>query len=161
MTRILGVDPGGTTGFVLVTLDQMPIIAAHWTGAEDSKSIRIRALEFLTILRAHVPDVVVVEDYRVYRNTAKTHIGQRLFTSELIGCYETVCGIVVPAPEFARLPAHKKGKWPVARINRWFPEILGMPTEHEQDAARLALTFIEGRRLWEPTLEQRGLTLTC
>ena len=95
--KILAIDPGETMGVAcLASTETIP--AALWSYGAISVVDGFRNLDWLTIretllgtFQANRPDVVVLEDYRVYKSAAKAHIGSRVLTSELIGaiCYQS------------------------------------------------------------------------
>ena len=152
--KILAIDPGETIGVAcLASTETTP--AALWSYGAISVVDDFRNLVWSTIretllgsFQANLPDVVVVEDYRVYKSAANAHIGSRVLTSELIGaiCYQSFqLGVGV-----VRVAASKKGKWPVARLKSRFPSYFRAQSEHEKDAILLALVYIEevlGRHL--------------
>ena len=77
---VLGLDPGNTTGWALfkgselVDCGQLPL--------PKTASIIDLLYSFDTL------NQLVVEEYRIYPNRAKQHIGQDLFTPRIIGAIE-------------------------------------------------------------------------
>jgi len=152
--KILAIDPGETIGVAcLASTETTP--AALWSWGSVPVVDGFRNLVWSTIretllgsFQINLPDVVVLEDYRVYKSAAKAHIGSRVLTAELIGaiCYQSFqLGVGV-----VRVAASKKGKWPEARLKSKFPSYFRAQTEHERDAILLALIYIEevlGRHL--------------
>jgi len=152
---LLAIDPGETTGYVVLEWPShkaaRPYIIDAWQAKVKDLDRALWATQFHRILRHHKPDMVVIEDYRVYAGKAGMHIGQRLFTAELIGAIEVLCAICIPPVTTDRLPAAKKGRWPDARIDNKFPQ--GTPyihSGHESDALKLGLAWLEKEELWTP-----------
>jgi len=148
--RVLSVDPGETSGFVVFEImEGKPILIGSWEQVREPLSIFVKS--FFRVLQVVKPEVVVLEDYRIYEDKASLHIGQHLKTAELIGTIEAMCVMVIPPVFTARLPASKKGRWPDARLKEKFPEILELESPHVRDAAALGLAYIEGGALgWKP-----------
>ena len=94
------------------------------------------------------PDVIVIEDYRLYFNKALSQVGSRLLTSELIGaiCQEAAISEI----PVVRLMAGVKRNWPIARINSRYPAYKVVPKPHALDALLLALYYIEKTLGWIP-----------
>jgi len=149
---MLAADPGETLGWVLVKfeLNQLEVIDAtqiklstNERGFEwESVSEQVRL-----VLSQYEPDIIVLEDYRVYPSKATAHIGARLLTSELIGaiCQEAS----VNQLPVVRIPASRKGLWPKARLTAKFPFFYKVPQPHAGDALILALIHAEDRG-WKP-----------
>jgi len=154
---ILAIDPGETLGYVLVELTEyvggsptLEVIDAnqfsllrdtkqgfYW----DSASSKVKDLLDLE------PDVIVIEDYRVYASKALAHIGSRALTSELIGAICQEAGIaMIPV---VRIPAGRKGLWPPARMKAKFTTDVPIPQPHAGDALILALIYAEDKG-WKP-----------
>jgi len=103
------------------------------------------------ILRTYKPEVVGVEDYRIRPGMQNEHIGTRLWTSELIGCIEATCGLMIPPIRVVRIQPGKKGRWPVARLEAKLPGFKQITSEHARDALRIGLAYIEAQTLWSPS----------
>ena len=132
--RVLAIDPGETTGYALfdgVDLDRLGQVS---TGHVDTSVIPLRKL-FENV----EPDIVVVEEYRVYAWRAKQHSWSSLHTPRLIGCIETLC-------EIHRKPIAMQGAGIVKqfvtndKLKDWGFYIKGQP--HARDATRHACYFI-------------------
>jgi len=95
--------------------------------------------------------VVGVEDYRIRPDMANEHIGTRLWTSELIGCIEAVCGMMIPPITVVRIQPGKKGRWPLARLKAKYPKFKSITSDHALDALRIGLAYLEARVLWSPS----------
>lgn len=79
--RVLGVDPGQTIGWCLLNENGTPILEDGHMGFGQVNHKDWP--EFL--LKMHDIDVLVIEDYRIFKKYAKAHVGQRLVTVEVIG----------------------------------------------------------------------------
>lgn len=144
--KILAIDPGETIGFVLLDDGQL---AEHWEwggrlpAKDDPDFWPIFVTVFVSVLSGSEPQAVVIEDYRIYADKANMHIGNRLFTAELIGAISALCAAVAPPVSIHRLPASKKGRWPNARLDAKFPQHRAVVGDHERDALKLALAYKE------------------
>jgi len=153
---ILAIDPGETLGYVLVELkefvgkspelevidaDQILLVVNKQGFTWNSVSDKV-----VNLLNEE-PDVIVIEDYRVYASKAAVHIGSRLLTSELIGAICQEAGIaMIPV---VRIPAGRKGRWPPARLEAKFASDVTIPQPHAGDALILGLIYAEDKG-WVP-----------
>lgn len=142
-TQILAVDPGVTTGYVLVKVsskdveieDRIHFVdAGEWDSMDALRQLKYELFEETV--------VVVVERYVVYPNRAAQHIGDDLYTARVIGRVEwlafTICGL-----EVVFQPASQaKQRWPQNRLAKHFPGARHL-SNHIQDALRHLLTYIE------------------
>jgi len=153
---VLALDPGETIGFarmelniviggentlMLLSADQVPLDITKQGFIWDTAS------QELTELFAEEPDVVVIEDYRVYTQKAMAHAGSRVLTSELIGaiCHEAAVNQI----PVVRLAAGTKGSWPQARIDAKYQLWHHVPHPHAGDAVILGLVYAESQG-WKP-----------
>ncbi len=97
------------------------------------------------------PDVIVVEDYRVYPTKTKEHIGSQVYTAKEIGRIEWLA-FQNDTEMVYQLAAQAKGRWPNGRIQQYplvrefISKIKGDPNrKHLLDAYRHLLTFVEVR----------------
>ncbi len=158
---ILAIDPGETLGYVKLDITEYvgrgPILdvidAGQFKLKVDKKSgfnwINVSAE--VTQLLSCEPDVIVLEDYRVYANKAAAHIGSRVLTPELIGAICQEAGIsMIPV---VRIPAGRKGLWPPARMKAkktgFSPIGVKIPKPHAADALILGLIYAEDKG-WTP-----------
>lgn len=157
---ILAIDPGETLGYVLVELTPQvggtPVLEVGDAGQVkldtdkqgfiwESVSAKVRDLV------GREPDVIVLEDYRVYASKAAMHTGARLLTPELMGAICHEAGIaMIPV---VRIPAGRKGLWPPARLKAKKPNLapigVKIPQPHAGDALILALIYAEDKG-WKP-----------
>jgi len=156
----LCLDPGETLGYVFI--EMVPIIGGdQWESPPKILTANQIPLETskegfnwemvsqeVSDLFAQEPDVVVIEDYRVYGSTAMAHVGSRVLTSELIGaiCHEAA----ISQTPVCRLMAGAKGSWPAARIMAKFPKWKIVPQPHAGDALILGLVYAENVLGWKP-----------
>jgi len=156
--KLLVLDPGETVGYAVFITNKYgaafkPLLLDTWEG--QGSSIPEVAVQFSDLLRELSPDLVLIEDYRVYQSKAKVHIGQQLKTSELIGAIIAICNLTVPKMRTVRIAAAKKGRWPEARMKVKFPQAKDV-TGHARDAVKLGLAFLELKGLWSPTASKGG-----
>ena len=148
---LLAIDPGETTGMVLFryACDSSPLrltgyhpeILDH--GDIPTPDLADAALCLSSLLPKYKPDVIVVEDYRVYQQYAKVHIGDPLHTAKLIGVIIGVVSTLSFATSLVLIPASKKGRWPEKRLERWFPAISREIHGHSRDALKIGLAYLE------------------
>ena len=149
---ILAIDPGETLGYVLVELTEF-VGGSPNLEVEDADQFQLKVDKqgfnwgsvsvVVTDLLSEEPDVIVIEDYRVYASKALAHIGSRALTSELIGAICQEAGIaMIPV---VRIPAGRKGLWPPARLKAKFTSDIPIPHPHAGDALILALIYAEDK----------------
>ena len=173
MARILALDPGETLGFAVLDYQESDSVEEVWnlegsstttapvirnSGMIELKMMPVQSEGFdwkkvpyqiQNLLDSWDPDLVVLEDYRVYGSKfASGHIGRRNLTSELIGAIEQEAAI--SQLEVIRLPASKKGSWPEARIRSVYPPALAAEKPHAFDAVLLGLVALEEAYDWKP-----------
>ena len=155
--RILVIDPGETCGYAVFQLERAELpeeqipsnLSLLETWEDQGASIPEFVIPFLKVLRRVKPSLVLIEDYRVFIDHARRHIGEPLKTPELIGAIEGVCALTVPPMRTARIIAGKKSRWPEARMRVKFPRAKDV-TGHARDAVKLGLAFLELKGLWTP-----------
>jgi hypothetical protein len=84
--RVLGVDPGGTTGLCLVTVEDGGIPVVEATFQVDTW----HGLDNLLDLKPHV-DMVVAEDFRLFSHKAGAQIGSQFIAAKVIGVLQYLC----------------------------------------------------------------------
>lgn len=138
--KIIAMDPGETIGAVYLEVSETSRVCL--VGHHQRKHTFSEAIHWLyDTLALFSPKAVVIEDYRIYASHAGHHVGARLYTPELIGAFAALCELnSVP---LVRLPANKKGRWPLARLKNKFPQYARVPTPHALDALRLGLAYLE------------------
>lgn len=134
-TVLLSFDPGHTTGYAVFVGHELSEFSQL-----ETKSIP-QATEVIGDLFKKVgPDVVIVEDYRIYKWKTEHHGGSTVLTARVIGCIETIAtqhmtNVVI------KQPAHTaKGFVTDKRLKEWAFYEPGM--KHARDAIRHACYFI-------------------
>ncbi|MBD3387439.1 MAG: hypothetical protein GF414_00665 [Candidatus Altiarchaeales archaeon] len=148
----MGIDPGETIGFAkLHYIDELERINLNWHAQVPVPKLKKDYIDWASLndlIRSAykfigVPQVIAIEDYRVYRNMARMHAGKRVLTSLVIG------GLCLVAAEMGIeveiYPAAKKGRWPLARLEKRFPPYFQAEQPHAADAVILALLSHEKR----------------
>jgi len=92
MKRILGIDPGRTTGYVDIDLHENGEFEVVDT-AEIVWEARFQIPDFInpsanTFDAPHLPDAIVVESFRLYPHKARSQIGNDFPSSQVIGIIE-------------------------------------------------------------------------
>ena len=146
--KILAIDPGITSGYVLFKYAGQPVVIDHWEFSAIDIPTAIKPL--VTTLREKYIGIVVIEDYRIYQGAEGMHVGQRLYTAELIGAIKAICSLSISDPEVQMIPAAKKGRWPDARLRARYPYGPAVTGTHALDALKIGLTYIEQELSWEP-----------
>jgi hypothetical protein len=139
---ITALDPGETTGACAMgrdamTLDSIPNLkhAGHLDTDDMDKAVKALT-EYFDVF---TPQVVVIEDYRIYAWKADDHKWSGLHTPRVIGCIETLCiqrGIVY-VKQTAQVA---KGFCTDKKLQEWgwyFPSI-----RHGRDAIRHAVFYL-------------------
>ena len=131
---ILSIDPGHTTGFGvfrgLVLLE---------AGQKTTKSIEQATTELAQLIQETKPDVIVVEDYRVYKWKTDEHANSDLLTSRIIGCIETLT--TLSGIEVVKQPASvAKHFCTDPKLREWGMYVQGM--KHARDAIRHGAYYI-------------------
>lgn len=157
--KILAIDPGHTIGyavlenFELIITGQLELDVSNFNVAIDVLLSEIQQLLYL-----HNPNIIVLEDYRVYASTAKVFINSRNTTSEIIGALEMMGSY--EGLSVTRLPASCKNMWPTARLRQWFPNTLEAmsPTKkpHAYDAWLIGISYVEKTQPNKPFAETRA-----
>ena len=86
----LGIDPGETAGYCLMAVDRDEPVN---TKPIDLGQFRHEDFEEWAdrLLTQDGLEYVVIEDYRVYKQYAGRHAGDRLITARMLGKIETIC----------------------------------------------------------------------
>ena len=97
MKKILAIDPSGnftegkgTTGWALVT-DTKVIITVGQVLAKNYSTIIDYWSALVNLIENLQPDIVVIEDYLLYKDKAQAQILSRLETARVIGVLEFTC----------------------------------------------------------------------
>ncbi len=135
LPTVLALDPGKTTGycvFIGYTL--------HQSGQIDTSTITEGSKAILGLITGHKPNLVVVEDYRVYSWKAKQHSFSDLHTSRLIGSVETLCALNNLPEPVKQMAGTVKQFCSNERLEEWGFYVKGQP--HARDAIRHACYYI-------------------
>lgn len=137
---IMAIDPGETTGFVVVDTDTDHVLTfGVWKGPEDFMDASVQN-------QLSLSEVLVVEDYRIYPHKARQHIGSRPYAIEVIGHIRLWAYAHSRTVEF-QSASQAKQQWPNKRLAKHFTpthlQLLG--GRHAKDALRHALTYIENK----------------
>ncbi len=81
-------DPGHTTGWCA-----FEGIELKERGQIDTQSIDVATPSIMELFDIWVPNVVIYEDYRIYKWRQKHHVGSELMTTQVIGCIKTISAI--------------------------------------------------------------------
>ncbi len=127
--HVLAFDPGHTTGYACFASGELK---EH--GEIDTSDMRTAVKELDLCIGSFGPDVVVMEDYRVYRWRAKHHVGSELLTVQVIGAIQTIAiqeGIL----GIFKQPAHiAKGFCTNGKLAEW--NFYSTGEKHGMDAVR-------------------------
>ncbi len=128
-------DPGHTTGWAAFSCFD---IISH--GEIDTNDIEKATLEVELLISEYQPDVIVIEDYRIYRHRVKQHAGSDMLTTRVIGCIETLA-IMCHIPHIVKQPAHiAKGFCTDTKLREWGFYRKG--EKHARDAIRHGCYFL-------------------
>lgn len=88
MTTVVAFDPGETTGFV----------GATWLGGKNFGITEVtkitwddRFYHIRDLLKFHVPDHIIIEDFRLYHHRAQSQIGKDFPSVQVIGAIQSYC----------------------------------------------------------------------
>jgi len=132
---ILAFDPGHTTGWAYF-FDATLMDA----GQIDTTSIFNCIDNAQPLFHSHRPEIVVMEDYRVYKWRQKQHVGSEMLTTRIIGSLETQA-IQDFTNHVVKQPAHvAKGFCTDKKLKEWDMDKPGM--RHARDAIRHGCYYI-------------------
>ena len=122
-------DPGHTTGWAAFNHFHLKD-----SGEIDTNDITKATHEVELLISEFRPDMIVIEDYRVYKWRAKHHAGSDMLTTRVIGCIETLA-TMSQYPHIVKQPAHiAKGFCTDKKLKEWEMYIKGQ--KHARDAIR-------------------------
>jgi hypothetical protein len=153
MTKILAVDPGHTTGYVIGEFEpeKFNAMKIYNDPSELSVSLNIvrvgewtsmEELEDLLLDLFHKTDVVVCERYVIYPNRAESHVGDQLETPQIIGIVKWLAWRICCVDVVEQSASQAKQRWPDSRLEKYYP-MARIYSPHIQDALRHLLTYIE------------------
>lgn len=82
--RLLAIDPGQTIGWAI--FEEGKLVDSGQIPCKDNP-----ALGALQLLDMAQPTEIICEDYKIYAHKADVHIGDGLFTPQLIGMIKLLC----------------------------------------------------------------------
>lgn len=128
-------DPGHTTGWaVFVGLKLVQ------SGQIDTSDLPTAIPNITGLFDNFPPDIVVIEDYRVYEWRAKHHAGSELLTTQVLGAIQTICIQRFVSP-IIKQPAHiAKGFCTDKKLKDWHMYKTG--ERHARDAIRHGAYFL-------------------
>lgn len=135
-TRVLGLDPGETTGACFFVGPKLVHTCQIPTKTPSSGGALVR-----NYIQTYGPDIVVMEMYRVYSWKAEDHSWHNLHTPRLIGAIEFICDhVVVPVKLVQQTAQQAKGFCTDEKLKAWGVYQEGRP--HARDAIRHALYYL-------------------
>lgn len=128
-------DPGHTTGWALFEGFRL-----HDSGELVTEPIEIAVESIRDLFNNCAPDIVVIEDYRVYRWRQKHHVGSEMLTTRVIGVIETFC-VTEYIPDVYKQPASVAKKFCTdKKLREWGFYKPGQ--KHTRDAIRHGCYFL-------------------
>lgn len=128
-SSLVAFDPGHTTGWAAFRDGELIT-----SGQIDTTSIGAALENAPPILHTYKPEVVVMEDYRVYKWRQKHHVGSELLTTQVIGALELLA-LQDFVPEVVKQPAHVAKQFCTdAKLKEWGYYNSG--EKHARDAIR-------------------------
>lgn len=139
--RLIGVDPGQTTGYVKLLHDHDGELRV----LEAKEIVWTARMELIPLIAAsvledpQVPTTVVVESFRLFPHEFHHQVGSTFPSVHIIGIIDAACWLANPSPEIIYQPAVNK-----SRVLIYHP----LPgSEHVRDAYRHARYYYEAKRL--------------
>jgi hypothetical protein len=149
---VLSLDPGETTAYVVaqvipwnpvdheIAVDIRPYDIGKWHGIQEFDDITASLFMMYDIKR------IVVEDYIIYPNRARSHTGSKVYTAREIGRIEYVAYLRRITKDNGRLvfqaASMAKQRWPDNRLNQYVPRN-AWSDRHQLDAIRHLMTWAE------------------
>lgn len=130
--KIISVDPGKTTGVAMYQVENFESRFAvyQFTNIPD----------VIELLKKELPDVVLVESFKLHKNKATQLSGQENYSAEVIGAIKVFCaGELIPIRQQAPAVKDTVMQSLLERIGFWLPT-KGMP--HARDAARHLAAYL-------------------
>lgn len=145
--KILGVDPGGTTGLVVLDLDIPAVIDYHQFNQEETV---VYLYMLLTNELEYTVDAVAIERFTI---AGRTLTRSRQTTAlEIIGVTKALCQLS-ETPLHLQTPADAKNVWSDERLKTAGISITG---KHCRDALRHALLLAQRHGTMVSTAENGG-----
>jgi len=152
--KVLALDPGETTGFVQAVVEEFGdaiYVQIEETGQWGNKTTLSEHLGLFKV------DEIVIEDYIIYPNRVRSHIGDRVLTARIIGMIEWIAFYHYNLGLNYQMASQAKQRWPNSRIDSYLPLCWDtlIRSVHVKDALRHLLTFIEIKFGTEKTIHVR------
>ena len=133
--QILCFDPGHTTGWALFHKGQL-----EDSGQIDTTSMQACLENAQPIFHLCKPEIVVMEDYRVYKWRQKQHVGSEMLTTRIIGGLE-ILALQDFVDQIIKQPAHVAKQFCTdQKLKDWGYYQPGL--RHARDAVRHGCYFI-------------------
>jgi len=132
--RVLALDPGETTGACLFVGPNLSEARQLATGLMPLAAVAVS--NYIQLLE---PDVVVIEDYRVYSWKTKDHAWAGLHTPRLIGATEYICHQLLK-PLVKQTAQQGKGFCTDDKLKAW--GVYQVNQKHARDAIRHACYYL-------------------
>lgn len=152
--KVLALDPGETTGFVQAVVEEFGdtiYVQIEEMGQWGNKTTLSEHLGLFKV------DEIVIEDYIIYPNRVRSHIGDRVLTARVIGMIEWIAFYHYNLGLNYQMASQAKQRWPNSRIDSYLSPLRHrtITSVHVKDALRHLLTFIEIRLGTEKTIHVR------
>ena len=134
----LSIDPGETTGIAFFEFKWDIWHVKQWE--EKTPDLTVTTSRFTEVLRDYDPDLLVVEDYRVYSWKAKDHTWSDLHTPRVIAAIEVLAAQRGLSPVVKQMAQLAKGFCTDEKLKEW--ELYVRGKKHARDAVRHACYFI-------------------
>lgn len=132
--RVVGIDPGETTG--ICCFEGPDLLDARQLKTKDAAD---GGAQILRYIKEWNPNVLVVEDYRVYAWKTQDHTWASLHTPRLIGILEYI-GQTECIPVVKRMAQQAKGFCTDDKLKAWGLYQKGQ--RHSRDAIRHAVYYL-------------------
>lgn len=133
--KMLAFDPGHTTGIcnVVADPDQTPVFQLSQVDTKDIETLWNRITQLFT---HYSPNLVVIEDYRVYEWKSKDHSWSQVHTIKVVGAIQ-MAAFSRNLPVVMRMAAEAKGFVTDDKLKAW--ELYRKGERHARDACRHAV----------------------
>lgn len=154
--RVLAIDPSGnfnegkgTTGWCMIT-DLKEIIYTGQIKAENYDTVYDYTLAHIRIIEELKPDIVVLEDFKLYADKAMNQINSRFETPKLIGVLEFICSKHM-IPTYLQSASEVKNRWKddilvynnyITKLNNRYYINSKLISEHIRDSIRHGVHFV-------------------
>lgn len=138
-TRVIGIDPGQTSGVCCFEGSNLLDVQQLQTGLMPLAAVNVREYLQKHSLEVVPPPVVVMERYAIYEWKVDSHAWSTMHTSRLIGAIELICYDL--GLQLAMQSAQQaKGFNTDQRLKEWGLYQVGLP--HARDSIRHACYYL-------------------